>query len=132
MENELKKDVFVSMYKDLLDRVSDRLAWEIKQKGKESDIVKGAKAIYIFNLNFHYVIQTSSSFAIYPLVGFTYAHYKYDDKLVSGSTDRCGANVGMGAQYQIKDGLHFFTETRFQIMKDYNQSVTLLGLKYTF
>ena len=55
MEKELKKDVFVSMYKDLLDRVSDRLAWEIKQKGKESDIVKGAKAIYIFNLNFHYV-----------------------------------------------------------------------------
>jgi len=84
------------------------------------------------NLNFHYVIPTSSSFAIYPLVGFTYAHYKYDDKLVSGSTDRCGANVGMGAQYQIKDGLHLFTETRFQIMKDYNQSVTLLGLKYTF
>ena len=55
MENELKKDVFVSMYKDLLDRVSDRLAWEIKQKGKPSEIVKGAKAIYIFNLNFRYV-----------------------------------------------------------------------------
>ena len=55
MEKELNKRVFVSMYKDLLDRVSDRLAWEIKQKGKPSEIVKGSKAIYIFNLNFRYV-----------------------------------------------------------------------------
>ena len=55
MEKELNKGVFVSMYKDLLNKVSDRLALEIEQKGKPSDIVKGAKAIYIFNLNFRYV-----------------------------------------------------------------------------
>lgn len=80
------------------------------------------------NLNIHYVIPTSSSFAIYPLVGFTYGNYKAFDV----SDDRCGANVGLGAQYQIKERLHFFTEERFQIMKDFNQSVTVLGLKYTF
>lgn len=55
MENELKKDVFVSMYKDLLDRVSDRLAWEIKQKGKPSAIVDGAIAINITRFSYNYV-----------------------------------------------------------------------------
>lgn len=83
------------------------------------------------NLNVHYVIPTSSHFAIYPLLGFTYAHYKHD-KRPEESVDRCGANVGMGAQYLIKEHLHFFTEARFQVLKDNNQSVTVLGLKYTF
>ncbi|MBQ6167010.1 MAG: outer membrane beta-barrel protein [Muribaculaceae bacterium] len=84
------------------------------------------------NFNVHYIIPTSSSFAIYPLVGFTYGHYKADALVGSVTEDRCGANVGLGAQYRIKDNLHFFTEERFQIMKNFNQSVTVLGLKYTF
>ena len=80
------------------------------------------------NVNLHYVVPTSSSFAIYPLVGFTYARYKHG----GSSYDHCGANVGIGAQYRIQERLHFFTEERFQIIKDMNQSVTVLGLKYTF
>jgi len=84
------------------------------------------------NLNIHYVIPTSTSFALYPLVGFSYGHYKADGILGDVSDNRCGANVGLGAQYRIKEHLHFFTEQRFQIMKDFNQSVTLLGLKYSF
>ncbi len=82
------------------------------------------------NLNMHYLIPTSSSFAIYPLLGFTYAHYMPDHP--GHDIDRCGANVGLGAQYQIKPRLYFFSEERFQIMKDFNQSVTVLGLKYSF
>ena len=84
------------------------------------------------NLNIHYVIPTSTTYAIYPLVCFTYGHYTVDVLTGDVSEDHCGANVGMGAQYQIKERLHFFTEERFQIMKDINQSVTVLGLKYTF
>lgn len=84
------------------------------------------------NLNVHYVIHTSSAFAIYPLAGFTYAHFKCDHILGDTSKDRCGANIGVGAQYQIKEKLYFFTEERFQILKNWNQSVTVLGLKYTF
>ena len=84
------------------------------------------------NLNIHYVIPTSTTFAIYPLVGFSYGHYTWDTLAGNYSDDRCGANVGMGAQYQIKERLYFFSEERFQIMKDFNQSVTVLGLKYTF
>ena len=56
----------------------------------------------------------------------------HDDGVAGHDIDRCGANVGLGAQYQIKERLYFFSEERFQIMKDFNQSVTVLGLKYKF
>ena len=84
------------------------------------------------NVNIHYIIPTSATFAIYPLAGFSYANLSTDAGVVHLTDNRFGANVGMGAQYQIKERLHFFTEERFQIMKDNNQSVTVLGLKYTF
>lgn len=95
------------------------------------------------NLNLHYMIPTSSSFAIYPLAGFSYGHFTHKmsngldivDKLIGErkeERDRCGANIGMGAEYRVKDHLYFYSEERFQIMKDYNQSVTVLGIKYTF
>lgn len=84
------------------------------------------------NLNLHYVIRTSSSFSIYPLVGFSYGNYKVDSTLGDFSDDRCGANVGAGAEYRVQQNFYFFSEERFQIMKDNNQSVTVLGLKYTF
>lgn len=84
------------------------------------------------NVNIHYIIPTSETFAIYPMAGFTYANFRFDDLGGHETYDRCGANIGMGAQYQIKEHLHFFTEERFQILKDWNQSVTCLGLKYTF
>lgn len=81
------------------------------------------------NFNLHYVIPTSDSFAIYPLAGFSYINFKVEH---AGSVDRCGANVGIGAQYRIQDKIHFFTEERFQIIEDLNQSVTVLGIKFTF
>ena len=84
------------------------------------------------NMNIHYVIPTSHSFAIYPMAGFSYANIKTDLHHGDASVDRCGANVGLGAQYRINERLHFYTEQRFQILKDWNQSVTVLGLKYTF
>ena len=87
---------------------------------------------YNVNMNLHYIIPTSNTVAIYPLVGFSFGHYMADALVGTVSDDHCGANVGLGAQYRIQDKLYFFTEERFQIMKDFNQSVTVLGLKYTF
>ena len=84
------------------------------------------------NVNIHYVIPTSTTFALYPMAGFSYACYSYDAGVVHFNNNYCGANVGLGAQYRIKERLHFFTEQRFQIIKDHNQSVTVMGLKYTF
>ena len=84
------------------------------------------------NLNLHYVIKTSSSFALYPILGFSYVNYKVDSTLGDHSDNLCGANVGLGAEYRVQERLYFFSEERFQIVKDRNQSVTVLGLKYTF
>ena len=85
------------------------------------------------NVNLHYVIPTSTTFSIYPMLGFTYANYKYDSGILGDTNvDRCGANVGVGAEYRIQDRLYFFSEERFQIIEDFNQSVTVLGLKYNF
>ena len=83
------------------------------------------------NLNVQYVIPTSTSFAIYPLAGFAYSHYKYDG-ILSVSDDVCGANVGLGSEYRINNNIHFYVEERFQIIEDHNQSVTFFGMKYTF
>ena len=81
------------------------------------------------NVNLHYVIPTSSTFAVYPLLGFTYANYKVEH---GGSVDKCGANVGVGAEYRLQDRLSCYTEERFQIIENFNQSVTVLGFKYRF
>lgn len=81
------------------------------------------------NVNLHYVIPTSTTFAIYPLLGFTYTNFKIEH---GGNVDRCGANVGLGAEYRLQDRLSFYTEERFQIIENFNQSVTVLGFKYRF
>lgn len=81
------------------------------------------------NLNFHYLIHTSSKFAIYPLAGFSYARLNPE---IGDGFNRFGANVGVGAEYTINNRFAFYVEERFQILKDMNQSVTGLGFKYKF
>jgi len=94
----------------------------------ENNHVKGYNA----NINLHYVISTGYTTAIYPLAGFSFAHFDYDDYGVGYDEERYGANVGCGFEYCINNNLRFYTEERFQILKNHNQSVTCLGLKYTF
>lgn len=80
------------------------------------------------NLNFHYLIRTSSKFAIYPLAGFSYARIGDD----FGNWNRFGGNIGVGTEYSVNNNFAFYIEQRFQILKDMNQSVTCLGVKYKF
>ena len=81
------------------------------------------------NLNFNYLIRTSSKFAIYPLAGFSFARVTPEG---FDGVNRFGANVGLGAEYTINNRFGFYVEERFQILKDMNQSVTCLGVKYKF
>ncbi len=81
------------------------------------------------NLNFHYLIRTSSHFAIYPLAGFSYARVNPE---IGDGVNRFGANVGVGTEYSVNNNFAFYLEQRFQILKDMNQSVTCLGVKYKF
>ena len=81
------------------------------------------------NLNLNYLIRTSSKFAIYPIAGFSYARVTPE---IGDGVNRFGANVGVGAEYTINNHFGFYVEERFQILKDMNQSVTCLGVKYKF
>ena len=74
-------------------------------------------------------IRTSSRFAIYPLAGFSYARITPE---IGDGVNRFGANVGVGVEYSINNRFAFYIEERFQILKDMNQSVTGLGVKYKF
>ena len=88
---------------------------------------------YNVNLNLHYIISLHSSSNFYPLLGFSYANYKYDNGIKSEGTDRFGANVGVGYEYLINRQFRFYVEQKFQALsKSWNQSVTTLGLRYTF
>lgn len=87
---------------------------------------------YNVNVNLHYTIRTSSVVMVYPLAGFSYSHFNNKNALWEESTDRYGANIGCGVEYHIQSNLAFFSEQRFQVLKNNNQSVTLLGVKYTF
>ena len=86
---------------------------------------------YNANLNVHYLIP-KGNFNIYPLAGFSYARYKVEVNDVTSKHDRIGANIGIGTEYPINDMLCFFAEERFQLMKDFNQSVTVLGVRIGF
>ena len=81
------------------------------------------------NLNLNYLIRTSNKFAIYPIAGFSYARVTPE---IGDGVNRFGANVGVGAEYTINNHFGFYVEERFQILKDMNQSVTCLGVKYKF
>lgn len=90
---------------------------------------------YNADLNVHYIIP-KGNFNIYPLAGFAYARYKYERSDATDKWDekhdRIGANIGVGTEYPINDMLCFFAEERFQLMKDFNQSVTVLGVRFGF
>ena len=80
---------------------------------------------YNVNLNFHYLIPLHSTQNFYPIAGFSYANYDDDNHY--------GANVGVGYEYLINRQFRFYIEQKFQILsKDWNQSVTTLGVRYAF
>ena len=85
---------------------------------------------YNVNLNVQYLIPTSSRTNIYPLAGFSYVSFK--DHATDTSDNRYGANIGIGVEYMINQSFKFYTEQRFHIIKHWNESVTCLGLRYTF
>ena len=92
---------------------------------------------YTCDINVNYLIPKGEKFTIYPLAGFAYTRYKVEVKDDEGDKydekhDRIGANIGIGAQYQINEPLQLFAEERFQLMKDFNQSVTVVGVRFTF
>ena len=92
---------------------------------------------YNGNVNLHYLMPLNEKFTFYPLAGVSYARYKAEWKEDDGEKvrefhDRVGLNAGAGAEYMINDQMHLFAEERFQWIKDFTQSVTLVGVRFTF
>lgn len=87
---------------------------------------------YNLNLNLHYLIPSYSSARIYPMAGFSYVNFKQTGTLTTTHTNRFGANVGLGFEYLVNNHFKFYVEQRFHIIKEWNESVTALGLKYIF
>lgn len=83
------------------------------------------------NLNLHYLIPTGRGY-IYPMAGFSYVNFRDTKTPETVKTDKCGANIGIGYEYFINQRFHFYTEQRFHILKDWNEGVTSLGLRYVF
>ena len=83
------------------------------------------------NLNLHYLIPTGRGY-IYPMAGFSYVNFRDKTPTETIKTDKCGANIGIGYEYLINDRFRFYTEQRFHILKDWNESVTCLGLRCRF
>lgn len=85
---------------------------------------------YNVNLNLHYLVSVHSGGSFYPIAGFSYANYKWEE--LDGQ-DHFGANVGVGYEYIINKNFRFFVEQKYQILsKDWNQAVSTLGMRYTF
>ena len=105
------------------------------------------------NLNAHYVIPVSKHVGLYPLVGFAYtnwgvkANWSVEDKeiadkiedmglltegKVSGHTGKIGANLGVGADYNLSEKLALNLEAKYQLLSDLSQVVFSCGVTYKF
>ncbi|MBR1804379.1 MAG: porin family protein [Muribaculaceae bacterium] len=87
---------------------------------------------YNVNLNLQYLIPTSNYVRIYPMAGFSYVNFTQKGILNDSHTDKFGANIGLGFEYAINQNFRFYTEQRFHILKNWNEGVTALGLRYAF
>lgn len=77
------------------------------------------------NANVHYVLNVVDKFNIYPLAGLTFSHW-------TGDINCFGVNLGMGAEYYINSRWGIFAELKYQLIPDYNQTLTSIGVNYRF
>ena len=104
--------------------------------------------------NVHYLYDLNDKVKVYPLVGIGYTKIKFsaegdygDDEGWGGDYDygdyydesdgdtsfgEFTLNVGVGAEYQLKDNLSVGAELKYQIINNFNQLVLGVGFTYKF
>lgn len=82
------------------------------------------------NLNFHYLFPLAPKVKLYPLVGLSYSHWSFDGPF--DDENRFGVNIGAGIEFALARNVGLFVEERGQLVSDYSQSVTSVGLKFRF
>ncbi len=81
------------------------------------------------NLNAHYVIYMKKGFSLYPILGATFMHGRYqnEDLDYSNREGSFGLNAGLGLQYDITENLYVMAEGMYKYgskrcLDDYDDS----------
>lgn len=122
---------------------------------------KDGASMWDINVNAHYLFPFAEKFAVYPLVGLTYANCKVsggwsndafsseeiqdmidagiieDASEVAGESEsahesKFGVNLGAGVQYAINDRWGVNFEVKYQLISDFDQAVFGIGATYKF
>lgn len=98
---------------------------------------KNADGMYIDLSGQFPLLQTSSRFNIYPLVGLTYLTWTTRETLpeitpTSNRVNRFGFNVGAGVEYRVTGTLKLLAESRWLAVKNHNCGCFTLGIGYIF
>ncbi len=101
-------------------RIEPEFIYFFKNKGVET---------FDINCNFHYVVRLAPKVDFYPLAGLSYSNWSDD---FDHSENRFGVNLGAGLEVRLASNVGFFLEERGQLVSDFSQSVTSLGLKFRF
>ncbi|MDR1500030.1 MAG: porin family protein [Tannerellaceae bacterium] len=76
------------------------------------------------NADIRYHILTEGLFKVYPFAGLTVKH--------SDGHSGLGANLGIGADYEVTPGIDLFFNTKYQSTKDIDDTLMSIGANYKF
>lgn len=110
-------------------RLSPNIDYVFRHEGSDA---------FIFGLTAQFPIGiTGSRFDMYPLAGVSYSIWNYqshgeasDD--VSTRVNRFGLDFGMGVEYKFASALKIFAQGKFNLVKDYNSGIFVVGIGYVF
>ena len=90
-------------------------------------------ALWTAEADLHYMIPASWAVSFYPLAGLNYARFKKVKEPDYGKTsNKLGANIGLGIQYDFRYRVCAVFETKYQLLKDYSQFLFSAGIGFWF
>ena len=93
--------------------------WRVELEGNYHPM-KEHTSDFLLGLNFHYLINVSDNFKIYPLLGYAFAFVHsetFTEKNVTiegDDTTDGGIQVGLGAQYNLNDKWFISADYKYQ------------------
>ena len=106
-----------------------------EELGEYTGGMEGKLKCWELNADFHWNVVRTDLIKFYPLVGLTYLHakgsVKEDGFSFSNSDGYFGANIGVGAQFDIATNWAIGVEAKYQIM-DNSQFVPMATVMYKF
>jgi hypothetical protein len=79
-------------------------------------------------LDGHYLLPLTEKTSFYPLAGVNLNFFDSAGKSIT----RLGANIGFGAELYVNYNITVGTELKYQVVKDYEQTVLAVRVGYSF